>query len=141
MKVKQATTNQELEQALEVRKEVFVEEQDVPLELEIDGNDQQADQFIAVKQGEVIGTCRLRSDNQTGKVERMAVKVDFRRQRVGSKLLESVTMYAQQQKLATLVLHAQLKAREFYLQNGFQVISEEIIVEAGIEHVKMKLEL
>ncbi|GAB6099650.1 GNAT family N-acetyltransferase [Halanaerocella petrolearia] len=141
MKCKIVESTEELNQALNLRKEVFVQEQGVSLELEIDGKDNEAEHFIVKEGEEVIGTCRLRNQAEIGKVERMAVRSKFRKQGIGTELITKVISFATRNNLSALTLHAQLSARDFYNKNGFQVVSEEIIIEAGIEHLKMKLEL
>ena len=141
MKIKRLESEQEWEQVMQLRQEVFVKEQGVPPELELDGKDSSAVHFLVLVEAEIVGTCRLRSKNKVGKVERMAVKKEFRNQGMGSQLLKHVVQFAEAEGLAKLTLHAQKQAVGFYQQQGFEITSSEIIQEAGIDHFQMAQEL
>ncbi|AGB42489.1 putative acyltransferase [Halobacteroides halobius DSM 5150] len=142
MKVKVINSEGDLDRALNLRKEVFVAEQGVPLDLEVDGNDQEAIHFIVENNGQLIGTCRLmKSNSQVAKLERMAIKSKYRKQGVGSKLITEVIDFAQSNNFKKLILHSQLQAKEFYLKHDFEIASNQVIKEAGIDHFKMKMEL
>ncbi len=86
---------------------------------------------------QIIGTCRLRFINNKAKLERMAIKKEYRKQGLGSALINKIFEFSKEKKLKEIYLHSQLKAKEFYLSNGFEVISEATFQEAGIEHIKM----
>jgi len=121
-----------------VRTRVFVEEQQVPPELEIDGMDPQCRHVKAVDgQGQIIGTGRLLPDAHVG---RMCVLPEYRGRGIGGRLLQHFIDLAQHERLPELVLHAQVSALPFYQRYGFEVISE-VFMEAGIEHQTMRLVL
>jgi len=77
---KLVTTDEELRDALEVRGQVFVQEQGVPEDLEYDSYDDEALHMVVKDGNRVIGTARVRfpTTNQA-KIERMAVLRPFRR--------------------------------------------------------------
>jgi len=138
MKFKRVTTEEELKRVFELRREVFIEEQSVPVELELDEDDKRAIHFIVQTPEAVVGTCRLLLVNDSlAKVQRMAIKKEYRSKGVGSRLLSEVMDFAKQEGLKELLLHAQTHAVDFYKNNGFNVLSDDIIEEAGIAHLKM----
>jgi len=121
-----------------VRTRVFVEEQKVPPELEIDGIDPQCHHAKAVDDGmRVIGTGRLLPDGHIG---RLCVLPDYRGQGVGDRLLLHLIERARQQGLKEVLLHAQVSALAFYERRGFESFSDRFM-EAGIEHQSMRLRL
>ena len=120
----------------EVRTRVFVEEQQVPLDLEWDGLDADCMHALAVADGHPIGTGRLTPDGHIG---RMAVLAPWRGRGVGAAILEHLMSAALQRGDPCCVLNAQVSAMGFYERYGFR--SEgEIFLDAGIEHQRMRLD-
>jgi predicted GNAT family N-acyltransferase len=118
-------------QAQQVREAVFVDEQRVPRELEIDDFDAVSRHVVARDaEGGVIGTGRLLPDGHIG---RMAVLADWRGKGVGRAMLERLLEEAEQQGLQHLALHSQAQACGFYRRFGFVEEGPEFI-EAGIPH-------
>ena len=121
-----------------IRHTVFVEEQDVPVELEIDGEDASARHAAAFSDdGRLIGTGRLLA---SGKIGRMAVSQSMRRQGIGRALLDALVAEARRLKLNEVSLAAQLPAVVFYERAGFEVYGD-IFLDAGIDHKMMRLVL
>ncbi|MEM7193505.1 MAG: GNAT family N-acetyltransferase [Pseudomonadota bacterium] len=117
-----------------LRVKVFVEEQDVPLELEVDDMDSDYKHAAAFDSGgALIGTGRLLP---SGKIGRMAVLSDYRNQGVGRKILDALVEQAKTSKLKSIYLDSQLTAVNFYKKSGF-VPQGEIFLDAGIEHITM----
>jgi predicted GNAT family N-acyltransferase len=101
----------------QVRKEVFIEEQEVPLELEWDGEDAEALHLIALDaEQRPTGTARLLPSGQIG---RMAVLKTWRNRGVGTALLKQLLMEAKNSGYSEPFLNAQLSALPFYAQQGF----------------------
>ncbi len=124
--------------ALSVRTDVFVEEQDVPADLEVDEHESDAIHFVAYDGDEPIGAARLRQpDETTGKVERVAVRSAYRERDVGTALMERLEAVAREHGLETMRLHSQVRAAPFYAQFGYERIGERF-EEAGIPHIKMR---
>jgi len=118
-----------------VRHVVFVEEQGVPAELELDGEDASARHAAAFSDdGEVIGTGRML---ESGKIGRMAVCQWLRRRGVGRALLDTLVEEAQRMGLPDVSLGAQLSAIPFYEGAGFQAYGD-VFLDAGIDHKMMK---
>jgi predicted GNAT family N-acyltransferase len=128
----------EVKDAQDLRIRVFCEEQGVSRELELDGLDDGATQIVALDESGVIATCRLRFAAQTCKLERMAVEADRRDLGVGMRLLEGAEDEARRHGAAEIELNGQVAARGFYERGGYTVLSEEIVTEAGIDHVRMR---
>jgi len=122
------------ELASPIRFEVFVREQRVPVEIELDDMDAQCIHAVAFLEKLSVGTGRLLPDGHIG---RMAVVKDWRRQGVGAEILEALVAEAARRGHAEVVLSAQLQAAEFYRSHGF-VAEGKVYQEAGILHQAMR---
>ena len=121
-----------------LRHTVFVEEQGVPVELELDGEDAAAWHAAAFSDdGKLIGTGRML---RSGKIGRMAVSQSMRGQGIGRGLLDALVAEAKQLKLEEVSLGAQLPAVAFYERAGFMAYGD-VFLDAGIDHRMMKLVL
>ena len=122
-------------EALPIRELVFVREQGVPLELEMDEWDAPSDHAIAyTADGRAVGTGRLLPDGHIG---RMAVLKNWRGKGVGAALLLALTELARTRGHASARLNAQTSATGFYLRYGFEAVGSEFM-DAGIVHVAMQ---
>ncbi len=124
--------------ARELRTAVFVQEQGIPLELEMDAADATATHAVAHNRlGQVVGTGRLlQPEPGIGKIGRMAVHRALRGGSVGRRVLQALMDAARARGDREVVLHAQRSAVGFYLRLGF-VARGEPFTEAGIEHLEM----
>ncbi|MCW8906461.1 MAG: GNAT family N-acetyltransferase [Sedimenticola sp.] len=123
-------------QLREIRRQVFIMEQNVPRELEWDDKDETALHVIAVdSEGNGIGTGRISNQGQIG---RMAVLREWRNRGVGGTMLRKLLWMASQAELPTLYLNAQQSAIPFYRRHGFVPVGDTFI-EAGIPHQRMQL--
>jgi predicted GNAT family N-acyltransferase len=119
-----------------LRHQVFVIEQGVPVELEIDGEDDAACHVAAlIDNSQVIGTGRMLA---SGKIGRMAVRSDMRCQGVGRAVLDALINEARTHGLAGVSLGAQLSAVAFYQRAGFSC-QGDVFIDAGIDHRQMVL--
>jgi predicted GNAT family N-acyltransferase len=119
-----------------VRRAVFVEEQNVPESIELDGRDSDCWHVLACDgSGKAIGTARMDSD---GKIGRMAVLREYRGRGVGRKILEAMMEYGRSHGMADFHLSAQIDAVDFYKKMGFEPYGEPF-EEAGITHVHMRI--
>lgn len=140
MIVVKTASNALLEQALELRRAVFVVEQQVPEEAEFDWLDETAEHLVAVEGGVVIGTCRLVVDREQMILQRVAVASDHRGRGVGTKLVASAAERARAAGVERIDMHAQLHAVGIYEAAGF-VKQGEPFDEDGIQHIAMTLQL
>ena len=122
-----------------VRQEVFIREQAVPIELELDEWDPLATHALAYLDECCIGTGRL-VDKGRGQAQigRMAVLARFRNQGVGKQILEKLIALAKSQGARSIVLHSQITAIPFYEKQGF-LVQGSTYDEAGIPHRNMIL--
>ena len=123
-----------------IRMKVFVEEQHVPVEYEIDTYDDTATHFAAFADDEIAGTCRLIKKGLSMKIGRVAVLKDHRLQGIGRALMEHAITHARQQKCQTCELTAQLPVIPFYEKLGF-LAHGEVFMEVHIPHRAMTLHL
>jgi len=120
--------------ATAVRFAVFVQEQGIAPELELDERDATAVHAVALdRSGAPVGTGRLLPDAHIG---RMAVLRAVRGQGVGAALLQALVTVARARGMPELRLHAQSSALGFYQRLGFAAVGDEY-VEAGIAHRTM----
>lgn len=136
MEVKIVANQQELEDAFYVRKIVFVEEQNVPTEEEIDELENEAKHFVAYDRNEPIGAGRFRVVDGVGKVERICVLRDKRKTGAGKAIMMKIEDYAKETGIEKLKLNAQTHAIPFYTSLGYDVVSDEFL-DAGIPHKTM----
>lgn len=123
---------------LTVRFAVFVDEQHVPIELELDEHDPNAIHILVRdSEKEPIATGRMLSDGHIG---RMAVLKDYRDQGIGTEILKNFIGIAKTQNLENVFLDAQCNALGFYERLGFKAYGD-IFDDAGIPHRAMKLAL
>ena len=116
-----------------IRYEFFVDEQNVPEELEIDGFDGEAKHVLTFVDGLPIGTGRILSDGHSGRV---AVLKNYRGLGIGKSIMKELIKCAQDLSLEKVWLSSQWHAHSFYLDLGFVCVGE-IYKEAGIDHIKM----
>ena len=124
--------------AYTIRRRVFIEEQHVPEEIELDADDALAFHALATVGDDAIGCGRM-LDHGDGEVKigRMAVVPEFRGTGVGRDILRFLMDRARARGLRKAVLHAQLSAEGFYLKEGFTPLGD-VFDEAGIAHRKME---
>ena len=142
LQIVEVESAEQLEQALAIRVVVFVEEQGVSLALEIDGRDDAARHFLALLDGEPVGTLRLRwvDDGRVAKIERVAVLPRARGAKIGHALVKAALAAARAAGAEAVRLHAQTTVQGFYARLGFVAFGPEF-VEDGIMHVAMSLPL
>jgi predicted GNAT family N-acyltransferase len=117
---------------------VFVEEQGVPEEIELDRDDKRAVHFLALAAGKAVGTARVVIGQRNAKIGRMAVLRSYRGRGIGAKLLKRAIAIAKTHRAEQIYLHAQVPAIGFYEAMGFQCVGS-VFKEAGIPHRKMLL--
>jgi predicted GNAT family N-acyltransferase len=135
--VRRAVGEDEMTAVLELRHQVFCEEQGVPEREELDGRDREGLHLVAVSGGELLATCRLLFVGPTVQLSRLAVRVSARRHGIATALLELADVETRAGGARRLVLHAQTYARSLYEAAGYEPRGR-IFMEAGIEHVAME---
>jgi predicted GNAT family N-acyltransferase len=141
MEIRRVEDADALDDALSVRRTVFINEQGVPEHRELDGKDADATHLVAYDDGEPVGTARLRryerdDRSDAGKVERVAVVEERRDEGLGREIMAAVERAAREAGYEAVVLHAQVPVVEFYAALGYEAVGEEF-EDAGIAHRKM----
>ncbi len=126
------------EAATAIRREVFVEEQHIPADMEWDSADATCLHALARNRfGVPLATGRLLEHVPgVAKIGRMAVLRTMRGTQIGRQVLDALMAEARKQGYREVLLHAQLSAENFYLRAGFQRRGQPF-EEAGIGHVEM----
>jgi len=126
-----------MREAHDIRRRVFIEEQRVPEEIELDEDDAHAFHALATLDGRAVGCGRYVAHGADEiKIGRMAVLKELRGSGIGRDILNFLTAAARERGFTRAVLHAQVTAEGFYLRNGYAPVGE-IFEEAGIPHRKM----
>ena len=124
-------------EAQRIRFIVFVDEQKVPPELEMDEHDAPSIHALAFADGKAVGTGRLLLDGHIG---RMAVLKEWRGRGVGQAMLRALIDAGRRRGDPDLVLNSQVHALAFYAAEGFKA-EGPVYEEAGIPHQVMRLKL
>jgi predicted GNAT family N-acyltransferase len=140
LKVEVAKTENQIQEVFNIRKTVFVEEQKVPLEEEIDEFENESTHFVLYDQTVAVGAGRFRILDGIGKVERICVLESVRGKGAGREIMLAIEEHAKQQPLSQLKLNAQTYAIPFYEGLGYKVTSDEFL-DAGIPHKTMKKDI
>lgn len=122
------------EQALEIRKKVFIDEQKVARDLEVE-NEEEATYYLLLVDKNPVGTGRWRKTSGGIKLERFAVLPEYRNQNLGSEILRAV-LADLKNRTEKVYLHSQLKAIPYYQRQGFKK-NGPMFVEANIKHFMM----
>ncbi|MEE4362157.1 MAG: GNAT family N-acetyltransferase [Pseudomonadales bacterium] len=135
VEIRRARWPEEAEALRSIRHRVFVDEQQVPEDVEWDDRDDDAIHFIAVDhRGEAIGTGRLLPEGQIGRMAVLAARRGFG---IGRALLDAALAAARDRGDREVFLNAQVEALPFYEAAGFHSVGSEF-VEAGIRHQRME---
>ncbi len=135
--LKIVTSFDELLKAFVVRAIVFIEEQRVPYSLEVDEFEHSALHILGeTENGEPYACGRIRFLGEYAKLERIAVRKEFRGQGHGHRLVNFMMEVAREKGFHKFKMHAQAHLTEFYGKHGFHTVGE-IFKEAGIDHYLM----
>ena len=127
---------QDLSACWALRRTVFIEEQAVPEELEVDGLDDEALHLLAMLDGRPVGTARMLLKGDTGKIGRVAVLRELRGQGIGAALIRAAVEELRGRGLSRAKLGSQVHALHFYEGLGF-VAEGPAYDDAGIPHREM----
>ncbi|CAH0416751.1 GNAT family N-acetyltransferase [Periweissella fabaria] len=123
--------------ALAIRKAVFVTEQGISLKDEIDHLDDQTWHYVAYLNNQPSATARVIEDAPgQWHVQRVATLASARHQGLAHAIMTRIITDATAHNINSLTLGAQITARGFYETLGFQAHGPEFI-DAGIVHINM----
>ena len=132
--VKQVRSIKEKKHAISIRRKVFVEEMNIPENIEIDKHDESAKHILAYIENKPIGTARWRKTSHGLKLERFAVLKEYRSRGAGKALTKYIIKKINKEKM--IFLNSQYSAIGFYEKLGFKKIGN-IFIEVDIPHQKM----
>ena len=141
--IKILESKEELNLGFALRIEVFVKEQNVPMELELDEKDH-SENTVHIGyfyDDELIGVARLIDmDKDVIHIGRVAIDKDYRGKGIGRDLIIGCENTAKHilKREVTIELSAQIKAEKFYESLGYNRVNDRIYLDARIEHVDMK---
>ena len=141
--IKILKTKEELNLGFALRIEVFVKEQKVPIELELDDKDH-SDNTVHIgyfHDDNLIGVARLIDmDKDVIHIGRVVIDKEYRGQGIGRELIIGCENIAQQilKRKIIIELSAQIQAENFYKSLGYNRVNDKIYLDAGIEHVDMR---
>ena len=141
--IKILETKEELNLGFALRIEVFVKEQNVPIELELDDKDNSVDTIhIGYFLGNIlVGVARLIDmDKDIIHIGRVVIDKEHRGQGIGRELIVGCENIAKQilKKEVIIELSSQIQAEKFYESLGYSRVNDMIYLDAGIEHVDMR---
>ncbi|WP_125770063.1 GNAT family N-acetyltransferase [Companilactobacillus furfuricola] len=126
---------------LKIRTKVFVEEQKVPADLEVDDREDKCKYYtLYVKQIPAAVARYYPTEDNGIHIQRVAVLKDFRKQGLASELLNRIIADAKTDGYTYVILGAQDQANGFYKKLGFKVIGPQFL-DAGILHHNMRKEI
>lgn len=134
------TSSDRFRDALSIRQTVFIQEQKVTPELEVDGEDDRKRHVVAYLDRQPIATARIGfidNDNKTVKIQRVAVLSSQRGKKIGHGLLNEIEREARKVSAERLVLSSQDQAIPFYEKLGYSISDGEGYLDAGIPHHDM----
>lgn len=141
--IKILKNKEELNLGFALRIEVFVKEQKVPIELELDDKDH-SDNTVHIgyfHEDNLIGVARLIDmDKDVIHIGRVVIDKEYRGQGIGCELIIGCENIAQQilKRKIIIELSAQIQAENFYKSLGYNRVNDKIYLDAGIEHVDMR---
>lgn len=128
--------------ALDIRRKVFMEEQGVSYEEEIDGRDETSYHLVAFDGERAIACARFYStDPGQYIVGRVAVLSEYRNRGIGHEVMRAIEAWAKTNEVRELKLSAQDPAIPFYLNLGYELTDEPGFMDANIPHHNMVLHL
>lgn len=123
--------------ALDIRYDVFVKEQGVPVDLEIDDLEDKTEHVVLYRKDDPIATARIYLlDDDVYKVQRVATLKDFRGQGYGKVLMQEIELKIADQAGKKITLGGQNTALAFYEKLGYKIEGNEFM-DAGIPHHTM----
>ena len=141
--IKILKSKEELNLGFALRIKVFVEEQNVPMELELDEKDN-SENTVHIgyfSDDKLIGVARLIDlDKDVIHIGRVVIDKEYRGQGIGRELIIGCENIAQQilKRKIIIELSAQIQAENFYKSLGYNRVNDIIYLDAGIEHVDMR---
>ncbi len=137
--VNKVTEHEDMQKCFDIRHEVFVKGQNVPLDEELDGKDGTSDHYLLLVDDIPAGVARVRFVDYYAKVERVAILPEYQGQGLGKSIMDAIISDLKKESaVMTVKLSSQVHAIPFYEKLGFEECSEEYM-DANIPHKDMSL--
>jgi predicted GNAT family N-acyltransferase len=140
IKIKFLSYEDGMKDAFQIREEVFIKEQSVPVSEEIDDIDKKATHIVIYRKENPIGTGRIFCSEGKWYIGRIAVIKDMRGKGIGNLIMEKLLSFAKKSGAKRVYLHSQTYIMDFYRKLGFSEWGEEFL-DAGIPHMEMYKDL
>ena len=133
-----------LKDALKIREQVFVKEQRIKVEDEIDEYDiidlDKVWHFVGYSSEVPVCTARVIFHGDKVKIGRVAVRPKWRGQMVANDMLMAIEMIIREMTNCEMVyVESQVYIKSLYEKLGYKIVGQEYIeVETGISHIKME---
>ena len=134
--ITEAITQKEKLECFNIRFEVFVNEQGVPKEIELDEFDRNSFHALARINNKPLTGRLIYLDTENAKIGRMAVYLDYRKIGIGGLILDLLEKKAKNKRVKHLTLNTQEYISKFYSNHGYSQ-KGTVFLEAGIPHIKM----
>jgi predicted GNAT family N-acyltransferase len=137
-----ARTVEDMLRVAAIRNAVYIGEQECPFDEEYDGNDLSGTHLIAYMGNEPIGCLRLRFFADFAKIERLAVRKEFRKSQAAFQLVRASFKFCQKKGFRRIYAHSQERLVDFWVRFGFQVMEHgRQFVFSDFDYVEMVTEL
>lgn len=137
-----ARTLEDMMRVAAIRNVVYMGEQECPYYEEYDGNDLSATHLIAYMGDEPIGCLRLRFFADFAKLERLAIRKEFRKSRAAFQLVRAAFKFCQKKGYGKIYAHSQTRLVDFWKRFGFQVLEGgKSFVFSGYDYVEVVAEI
>jgi predicted GNAT family N-acyltransferase len=137
-----ARTLEDMMRVAAIRNVVYMGEQECPYYEEYDGNDLSATHLIAYMGDEPIGCLRLRFFADFAKLERLAIRKEFRKSRAAFQLVRAAFKFCQKKGYGKIYAHSQTRLVDFWKRFGFQVLEGgRSFVFSGYDYVEVVAEI
>lgn len=131
--IRAAQNKQEMDQVIDLRRKVFCNEQGFSKELIHDDKDQHGLVLVATNEGKVIASSRICFEENISKFEFIVVENNFRRQGLGTNLIDKMTQISREKMMVSCKLKGQSRLTQFYESNGFSREGSSFTIE-GVDH-------
>lgn len=140
MRFKIVKNEEDLDLCYKLRELIFIQEQNVPIEMEKDKDDGLATHFLLFDVKKPIGVGRVVAKSNIAVVGRLGVLKEYRGKGAGFRLMQEIIGYCRAEGYIKIILGAQEHALDFYKKIGFEVCSDRYM-DANIPHYKMQFSL
>ena len=127
------------EEVKRIREAVFTNEQNIPVNEDLDEFDKdEKTVYCLVYDGEPLATGRLIYNGDYYKIGRVATLKAARKRGCGTAVVNALCEKSKALGAEYVIIEAQLHAVEFYNNLGFEIISDDVIIDRGIKHKAMR---